>query len=235
MKLIRFLCVHVSILISCSAFSEVVEVYTWKAFPGKNSEMIAVFTEAKKLHEEAGASVAIVQRGVGSTQEVDYVMRWDDPSSWGKSMDNALGSSRMTKKWQAFLAKANLDPAGEMVSSLSGWNLDSSKKAADFNGSFVYGAWVWDVTPGRNADFIESASRAKAIHEALGARVEIYQEGVGGTNRMHYLMIWEGYAAWAKTITKLGTSEAWADHLARRDHTAATLVASHRGQTVVAH
>ena len=37
---------------SSSVFSEIIEVYTWKAFPGKNAEMIALFSEAKSLHEE---------------------------------------------------------------------------------------------------------------------------------------------------------------------------------------
>ena len=155
-------------LTSALSFAEMVEVYTWKAFPGKGAEMINTFTEAKGIHEEAGASVAIIQRMTGSTQEVDYVMRWDDATAWGASMD-AANSPKMAAKWQSFLAKANLNPSGEMVRSVSGTNLDSSKKASDFDGSLVYGAWVWKVAPEKRADFVARVMTSKKIHESLGA------------------------------------------------------------------
>ena len=217
---------------SSSVFSEIIEVYTWKAFPGKNAEMIALFSEAKALHGETGASVSIVQQMTGSTQEIDYVMRWDNPVEWGKSMDknNELQASA---KWQSFFAKASANPVGEMVASNSGANLDFSKAASDFDGSYVYGVWVWDVAPGRNAEFIESAMESKKIHESMGARVEVYQENVGGTGLMHYVMMWETYSDWSESVVKMGSSEAWSKYLAESDPSLSTLVAPHRGQTIV--
>lgn len=219
-------------LASTLSFAEVIEVYTWKAFPGKGAEMISTFTEAKGIHEEAGASVAIIQRMTGSTQEVDYVMRWDNASAWGASMD-AANSPKMAAKWQSFLAKANLDPSGEMVGSVSGINLDSSKKASDFDGSPVYGAWVWKVSPEKSADFIKRLMKSKEIHESMGARVEVYAENVGGTGNMHYVMMWDNYSDWAESVNKMSSSKEWAAQQASRDSSVATLVASHRGQTIV--
>ncbi len=93
-------------LTSALSFAEMIEVYTWKAFPGKSAEMINTFTKAKGIHEEAAASVEIIQRMTGSTQEVDYVMRSDDATAWGASMDPA-NSPNMDAQWQSFLAKGN--------------------------------------------------------------------------------------------------------------------------------
>ena len=231
-KTIALGCAFALSLTNALSFAEMVEVYTWKAFPGKGAEMINTFTEAKGIHEEAGASVAIVQRMTGSTQEVDYVMRWDDATAWGASMD-AANSPKMAAKWQSFLAKASLNPSGEMVGSVSGTNLDSSKKASDFDGSLVYGAWVWKVAPEKRADFVERVMTSKKIHESLGARVEVYAESVGGTGNMHYVMFWDSYSDWAESVDKMSSSKEWAAQQANRDSSVATLIASHRGQTVV--
>ena len=45
------------ILATSSAYAEVIENYTWKAYPGKGAEMLASFVEAKAIHEDMGASV----------------------------------------------------------------------------------------------------------------------------------------------------------------------------------
>ena len=103
MKTIKIISFATALMTLCGmAQAELMEVYTWKAFPGKSSQMVTNFIEAKKLHEEAGASVSIVQRMTGSTQEVDYIMRWDDTTSWGSAMDKSRSPSMM-QKWQKFL------------------------------------------------------------------------------------------------------------------------------------
>ena len=75
-----------SIVLSSSTFiyTEVVEVYTWKANPGKDVELIQAFKEASVIHEKEGAVVAIEAMNVGSTQGTyQYVMRWNNATDYG--------------------------------------------------------------------------------------------------------------------------------------------------------
>ena len=120
-----------SIVLSSSTFiyTEVVEVYTWKANPGKDVELIQAFKEASVIHEKEGAVVAIEAMNVGSTQGTyQYVMRWDNATEWGKSKDKINTSP----EWAAFGSKYAPGSLGVMVSSLSGGNLDQTVKATDF-------------------------------------------------------------------------------------------------------
>lgn len=222
-----------SLMLSSLSYSELVEVYTWKAFPGKTNEMVSLFSEAKAIHEKHGASISIVAQGTGSTQEIDYVMRWDSPQDWGSSLDK-MAAATAGKEWQEFMAKANANPLGEMVASNAGANMDVSKTASDFDGNFVYGVWVWKPAPGRTAEMIQSAMESEKIHEELGAQVEIYQENVGGTGMMHYVMMWKNHSDWADSVVKMNASKKWAEYLAEQDPNVSTLMASHRGQTLVA-
>ena len=81
---------------------------------------------------------------------------------------------------------------------------------------------------------IQSAMESEKIHEELGAQVEIYQENVGGTGMMHYVMMWKNHSDWADSVVKMNESKKWAEYLAERDPNMSTLMASHRGQTLVA-
>ena len=220
-----------STLIS-QARAELIEVYTWKALPGKGAQMLETFVAAKAIHEEMGATVSINQQMTGSAQEVDYVMRWDDSEAWGKSLDNNRNPA-MAAKWQAFLAKANLDPAGEMIRSSGGANVDSSKKAADFKDSYVYGVYVWEPEAGQTLAFMQTAMEAEKLHEEMGARVEIYTENVGTPGRVHYVMMWDSYSDWAGTTAKMSNSKAWAALAARTNNGLGTLTSSFRAQTLV--
>ena len=64
---------------------------------------------------------------------------------------------------------------GEHVASFAGNNLDQSKKASDFNGSYVYSVSVWEVETGKDMQLIQAFMESKTILEETGARVEIYQ------------------------------------------------------------
>ena len=41
--------------------------------------------------------------------------------------------------------------------------------------------------------------KAKAIHEALGAKVNIYNEGIGGTGNIHYVMSLDSWSSMASS------------------------------------
>ena len=212
--------------------AELVESFTWKAFPGKSTQMLQNFAEAKGLHEAMGAQVSIGQRWVGGTQEVDYTIRFDDMAGWAKFWDASPQNPKEAEAFYAFMARTSSDPVGEMVSSIAGSNADLSKKAADFEGQYVYTVKIWDPAPGKSQYLMERFLVGKKIHEKLGARVEIYMEGIGGTGRGHYVMMWESHAQMAETFMKMAQSAEWGAMLAENDPDAFSMVASYRGQTI---
>ena len=59
MKTIKNLIITSLIGFSTITFSDVVEVYTWKAKPGKDAELIQLFRDSAVIHENEGATVAM--------------------------------------------------------------------------------------------------------------------------------------------------------------------------------
>lgn len=197
-----------TLLVSFStfSFSEVAEVYAWKASPGQGPSMIANMTRAAELHRAQGAQVSINVHDVGSTQLVDYVIRWDDMESYAKTKDAQMTS----EDWQEFWSDVNANPVGELTGSFSAANLDITKKASDFDGSYVYSVSVWDnVEPGKTQQLLENFQTAKALIEDSGARVEIYSGGHGSRGQYHFVLLYNSWAELASSFTKLGQSQDW--------------------------
>ena len=185
MKKIQVLLIGSLLTISSVSFAEVLEVYNWKAIPGKAQQMLSTMNEAAEIHTALGATVGIYQLNVGSENQVDYVVRTDDQISWGKFKDKLATSEEWARLWN----KVSRNPSGELQMSLTGIYLDASKKASDFASPSVYGVWVWDPSPGYETQLLQNFAKAKEIHESLGARVEAYAEGVGGTGSYHYVLL----------------------------------------------
>ena len=230
MKTIKNLIITSLIGFSTITFSDVVEVYTWKAKPGKDAELIQLFRDAAVIHENEGATVAMEVMNVGDTMGTyQYVMRWDNLVDWGISKDKLNTSA----EWAALGEKYTPGELGEMTSSLSGVNLDSSVKASDFSDPFVYSVQVWDPTPGKIQELISNFMMAKSMIEATGARVEIYSEGTGGNGKFHYVLLHENWTKMGEVYAALGSSEEWlAFQSSTAQGNAATLVSSHSGQVI---
>ena len=114
------------------------------------------------IHENEGATVAMEAMNVGDTMGTyQYVMRWDNLVDWGISKDKLNTSA----EWAALGEKYTPGELGEMTSSLSGVNLDSSVKASDFSDPFVCSVQVWD---GRMQEI--QFMMAKSMIEETGAR-----------------------------------------------------------------
>jgi len=221
-----------SIVLSSSTFiyTEVVEVYTWKANPGKDVELIQAFKEASVIHEKEGAVVAIEAMNVGSTQGTyQYVMRWNNATEWGKSKDKINTSP----EWAAFGSKYAPGSLGVMVSSLSGGNLDQTVKATDFGDSFVYTVNVWEANPGKTQELIANFMTAKTIIEKTGARVEVYSEGTGGNGKFHYVLLYENWTKMGESYAALGSSQEWlAFQASTAQGNSGKLISSHSGSVV---
>ena len=228
MKKIKILLLGSLLALSSVSFGEVLEVYNWKVIPGKGQQMLNTMNEAAEIHSALGATVGIYQLNVGSENQVDYVVRTDDQASWGKFKDKLATSQEWAKLW----TKVSRNPSGELQMSLTAVNLDTSKKASDFTTPFVYGVWVWDPSPGYEAQLLQNFAKAKEIHESLGARVEAYAEGVGGTGSYHYALLFNNWTEMGEFFTQAGTSKELAEFNAGIEPGGAELVRSFSGSSV---
>ena len=219
------------LLFSSSSFAEIVEVYRWKAFPGKAAQLLSDMQKAAQIHSSMGISVQINQLGIGSTQNIDYVMRFDDLEAWGQLKDINAASD----EWSTFYSQVAANPGGELVESINGINTDESVMAGDFENGQVFSVFVWDPAPGRSQDLSQGFEVAAGIHESLGARVESYIEGFGGTDKMHYVMIYDSWSEMAAIQNRMSTSEEWIafqNATSAATEPAANLVQTFTGQTV---
>ena len=230
MKKLQVLLITAIFTLSSNAYTELVEVYTWKAHPGKEVQLLEAFRDAAEIHEDEGAVVSIELMNVGSTiGTYQYVLRWDSPLTWGPSKDKLNTSSA----WVEFQKKYPGSSLGEMSSSLSGINLDQTVKARDFEDPFVYSVQVWEATPGKAQELLVNFMTAKSIIESTGARVEIYSEGTGGNGKFHYVLLYDNWSSMGKSYAKLGESQEWLSFQAKSAQgLSGTLVSSQSGQVV---
>jgi len=228
MKKIKFIATLIILSIPTVSYSEVVEVFTWKAFPGKGQVLLQNMNIAANIHRSQGVQVSINAHDIGSTQLTDYVLRWDDIDSWAKTKD----SQRNSPEWLQFWADAAENPAGELVTSFSGGNLDQTKKASDFTGSWVYSVNVWDPHEGKEAEVLQRFQVAKEILEKSGARVEIYGGGWGSNGLIHYVLMYKSWADLAESFSKLGPGSDWSTFLAANSEVIADELSYFTGQTL---
>ena len=188
---------------------EILEVYTWKPYPGKAEQLLQTFEEAAEIHSSLGIGVTINALGVGTTQNMDYVLRYDDLESYGRLKDANFGDT----SWNTFLAKARANPSGELVSSWSANNLDSSNMADDFTEQGqVIAFFRWQPAPGAAGlqAMTQGAMTSKPIHEDLGARIETYLINSGeNRGQVLYLMIYDSFLDMARTASAMASSSEW--------------------------
>ena len=140
-------------------------------------------------------------------------MRWDDSKKYAQFKD----SQNQSSEWLEYWADVNQNPSGEMVASFSANNLDTTKKASDFDGSYVYSVTVWKVQPGKDFQLIERFMESKAILEKSGARVEIYQGNWGAPNEYHFLLMYNSWVDLESSFSKLVTpGSEWMSMMQRR-------------------
>ena len=228
MKYIKKLLLTFTLVISLNTFTEIAEVYSWKANPGQGADMIETMVEAATIQRNLGAHVTINQLDVGSQNQIDYVIRFDSMSEWGSYRDKLQASP----EWNEFWNRVGEDPNGELEMSFAASNLDASVKSSSFSNSGVYGVWIWEVTAGKLPEVLENFAKAKAIHEELGARAEYYSEGLGLSSTLHYLMIFDNWSDMASFMENAANSQKLQMFQASVDPESATLVRQITGRTL---
>ena len=217
-----------SLIFSLSSYSEIAEVYSWKANPGEGASMIETMVEAASIQREMGAHVTINQLDVGSQNQIDYVIRFDSTAEWGSYRDSLQAS----EKWNEFWNRVGEDPNGELELSFAAINLDANEKASSFPNSGVYGVWVWDVAAGKLPEVLENFAQAKVIHEKLGARIEYYSEGLGLPNTLHYVALFDNWSQMADFLSKAATDQELLSFQAGVSPDSATLARQITGRTL---
>ena len=228
MKLNKILITILFLTLSISTKAEIAEVYSWKANPGQGADMIETMVEAATIQRNLGAHVTINQLDVGSQNQIDYVIRFDSMAEWGSYRDELQASP----KWNEFWNRVGEDPNGELEMSFAASNLDATVKSSSFSNSGVYGVWIWEVTAGKLPEVLENFAKAKAIHEGLGARAEYYSEGLGLSNTLHYLMIFDDWSDMASFMKNAANSQELQMFQASVDPESATLVRQITGRTL---
>lgn len=216
----------ISMFASMLATAEIAEVYSWKANPGKTTEMMQSMAQAKAIQEKLGIKVSAYATSMGTDGFIDYVLRYDSLEAWGEARD-AMNSSA---EWNQYWVAAQQNSAGTLLSSITGINMDASVKAGSFDADQVYSVFVWQAAPGRGPELMKVFAEAEKIHESLGARVESYVGGIGAPNQYHYVMSFSSWSEMAASQAKQMKSAKWAAFTAGIDPTLSTLVSSHSGQ-----
>ena len=162
--------------------AERLEAFRWQANSSSPAGLVQGMMTAAKMHEKYGAQVGIYRMDVGGSgyPTFDYILRWDSAEAWAKTKE-----ANANEEWQAFWEQAAASPSGNLMYSLEGLNWDASAKAADFAQDGPYRVYVWQPNAGKAAAVYAAFSRAKEMHTAMGAKVSIYNEGVGGTGKVH--------------------------------------------------
>jgi hypothetical protein len=228
MKLFKILLTSLLVTLPFLAKAEIAEVYSWKVNPGEGEAMIASMVKAASIQRALGATVTINQMDVGSQNQIDYVLRVDDATTWGKFRD----ALQANPEWNEFWAEVGKNPSGTLETSFAAINLDTTEKASNFPNSGVYGVWVWDVAPGKLPEILGNFAKAKVIHEKLGARIEYYSEGLGLPNTLHYVAFFDDWSGMANFLNNASTSEELLSFQASTDPNSATLVRQLTGRTL---
>ena len=80
------------------------QVFIWQPRDGRVNDVIESATEAKAIHEKAGARVAI---NVDQMNRVHYVMNYDDLSHWAKNQDTP--NQEFAEFWERQMQDPNAD------------------------------------------------------------------------------------------------------------------------------
>ena len=193
-----------------NSLGEILEIYTWKPYPGKAEQLLQDMNEAARVHSELGITVTISALSLGTTGDVDYVMSYEDLESWGRLKDANLQSA----EWAAFLSETRSNPSGELVDSFSMTNHDLSNRSNPFSEpGQVVAFFRWQPASGAAGSeaLRQGFAAAKVIHESLGARVETYQimNGRDGVRDMMYIMIYDNYSHMASINEEMLTNSEW--------------------------
>ncbi|MEM9621248.1 MAG: hypothetical protein AAF993_06335 [Pseudomonadota bacterium] len=182
-KIYSMIAVLTLFVTSTAQAAEVLSVSAWQPNPGKMAASYAAAAEAKELHEALGAEVRIIQTFAGT---MNYSMSFDSWQAWAEFAAKAATDPKI-QKFQA-------DSQKRQSATFLGTNMIEIVSPADEVGS-VFEATSWKPMPGKNMALMQSAMKAKAIHEKEGVNVSI---GWAKNGNLVYITSYADWGAYAK-------------------------------------
>ena len=172
-----------TLLVSTPVLAEVLDVSIFNPMPGKAQVMAQTAQEAKAIQEKLGANTSIAFDIDGRMHYVSTFENWQAWTAHGDKLDSS-------EEWQALGQKIGANPSAVREDRYL-LNTVASAEPTD-----MYQVFIWEPQDGKALGaVIESAMKAKAIHEKGGAKISI---NVDQMQRMHYVMNFESWDAWAK-------------------------------------
>ena len=186
------------LLISTSAYADVLSVFVWEAPVGHAPEMFQNGLKAQAMHQAMGANVTISQ---GQRFRMYYAIRLESAAARGAFVDQMNANA----EFQAFMAEASQrDGAGSLVR-VYNINVIAASEELGGNATVVF---QYRPNPGQTQAVIANTLQAKAIHEKLGAKVQVLLDEEG---LVHYVTHHESWAAQGEfeDVINGGQNEEW--------------------------
>ncbi len=196
----RYLILLLSV-VSASAYAQVLSVFIWDAPPGNDAQMYEIAGKAKAIQEKLGAEVFI---GTDQRGRMHYGITFDNAAARGKFTDSLMAD----EAWQALIADASQREGAATLQTVH--NLRTAVAGSGENGPVIM-VFQWRPKPGRGAEFIAQSTRAKKIHEKLGADVSVEADEKGN---VFYAMNFASWEAQGKFADATAASEEWSAFLA---------------------
>ena len=170
-----------TVLFSASAYADVVSVFVWEAPVGHAQQMFANGLQAEGMHEEMGAAVQV---GQSQRFHMYYVMRFESAAARGAFVDKINASA----EWQAFMGEVSQrEGAATMVRV---YNMTVLAQSEEIGGPAAV-VFQYKPNPGQAQAVVANALQGKAIHEKMGANVQVLLDEEG---MVHYVTT---HASWA--------------------------------------
>ncbi len=185
-----------ALLLALPAAADVMSVFIWEAPVGHAQSMLANGMKAREMHQEMGATVAV---GTDQYFRMHYVVSVPNAAARGKITDT-LNTS---EQWQTFMQEASQrEGAGKLVKV---YNMNVAVPGSKPLGQALV-VFRYAPNPGQAQDVVGNATRAKQIHDKLGAdaSVNITEEG-----EVHYVLSFESWEAQGKFEDALQGNREW--------------------------
>jgi len=184
-----------------SAYSIEANVWEYKVQPGHMNESVELFEEAITLSRAAGRNTTILQQTFGKDGEFKY--HWVDfhDSLEARAKDNAYQSPDFSD----FITRFYASDALTTVRSYSMTLIDD--QLCDNPG--VVSVYVWKPNPGKFSNVVEDFKESSAFFEKHGWEVDLWQETIGGSDNLQFVMCSKTKEDEAKSSTSLNNDEDW--------------------------
>ena len=200
-KLIISMFSFLSLSLSLSLYAIEADVWVYEIDVEKITEAEELFRGAIKVGQEVGQNVGVGMQQIG--RGGDLIVRWYDfyesPSQRAKTRYSSPKWDKYVQMfWDSEAVKSN--PRNYQMTLIDDEMC---------NAPATVQVWVWKPKPGRFNEAIENFKQSKALFEAHGFEIDMWQEGLGGQDNLQFVMCSQSMEAEAKSIESLFNSNEW--------------------------